>query len=530
MTPTPATATTTSDPAMTHERADETPHHPALHPLDEHNRKHQASVHPPNWRNPVPEGRYNLVVIGAGTAGLVSAAGAAGLGAKVALIERDVMGGDCLNVGCVSSKALISSARAAADVRDAGAWGVDAELRDIDFAAAMQRMRKIRGDISPHDSVQRFSDLGIDVYLGSARFTSDQTVEVEGTTLRFARAVIATGARAVELPIPGLSNVDYLTNETVFSLTQRPRHLAVIGAGPIGCELAQTFRRLGSQVTLIEAEPRILPREDEDAAAVVEQAMQRDGVELICGGKTVGIERRDDGNKLIRLNCQGRDHELEVDQILLGVGRAPNVESLNLEAADVRYDKAGVTVNDHLQTSNPRIYAAGDVASKHKFTHAADAMARIVIQNALFAIGPFGRARAGALTIPWCTYTDPEIAHVGINRSDAAHRDDVQTIQIDMADVDRARLEGHEQGFLRVHVTQKGKILGATLVARHAGDMISQVVAAMTAGRSLGTLAKVIHPYPTHAEVIRKAADAFNRGRLTPRVRSIFKTLLAWRR
>jgi pyruvate/2-oxoglutarate dehydrogenase complex dihydrolipoamide dehydrogenase (E3) component len=489
--------------------------HPALEPLNEYNRKLQDNVHPADWQNPTPSGRYNLVVIGAGTAGLVTAAGAAGLGAKVALIERDLMGGDCLNVGCVPSKALISSARRAAEARGAGSYGINTTEPDVDFNAVMNRMRQIRGEISPHDSAQRFSDLGIDVYLGNAQFTGPDTVEVAGQTLQFARATIATGARATELPIPGLSEVDYLTNETVFSLTERPKRLAVIGAGPIGCEMAQTFQRLGSQVTLIEAEPRILPREDEDAAHVVEAAMQRDGVQLICGGKTLNIEQGEASERRISLECEGQQHQVEVDQILLGVGRAPNVESLNLEAADVNYDKTGVQVNDYLQTSNKRIYAAGDVASKYKFTHAADAMARLVIQNALF----FGRSKASALTVPWCTYTDPELAHVGLNseqaKADARYS---QTIEIAMRELDRAQLEGHDDGFLRVHVDRKGRILGATLVA------------AMTTGQTLGSLAKTIHPYPTHSEIIKKAADAYQRQKLTPKVTRLFERFLAFRR
>jgi pyruvate/2-oxoglutarate dehydrogenase complex dihydrolipoamide dehydrogenase (E3) component len=501
--------------------------HPALEPVNDYNRKLQDNVHPSEWQNPTPSGRYNLVVIGAGTAGLVTAAGAAGLGAKVALIERDLMGGDCLNVGCVPSKALISSARRAADVQRAESYGITTDKPDVDFSAVMDRMRRIRAGISPHDSAQRFSELGIDVYLGNAQFTGPDTVEVGGQTLHFARAAIATGARAAELPIPGLSEVDYLTNETVFSLTERPEHLAVIGAGPIGCELAQTFQRLGTQVTLIEAEPRILPREDDDAARVVEAAMKRDGVTLICGGKTLSIEQGDAGEKRLNFECEGEQYQVAVDQILLGVGRAPNVESLNLEAADVKYDKTGVQVNDYLQTSNRRIYAAGDVASKYKFTHAADAMARIVIQNALF----FGRAKASALTVPWCTYTEPELAHVGLNSEQAkAHDRHAQTIEIAMSELDRAQLEGHEEGFLRVHVDKKARIFGATVVGHHGGELIAQIVTAMTAGQTLGALAKVIHPYPTHSEIVKKAADAYQRQKLTPTVKRLFERFLSLRR
>jgi len=506
---------------------------PQTKPLDEHNRALIQHVHPPNWVNPEPTGRYNpprgynLVVIGAGTAGLVTAAGAAGLGAKVALIERDLMGGDCLNVGCVPSKALIRCARAVADARDAGRFGVRINgAIEVDFPAIMERMRRLRAGISRHDSAERFRDLGIDVFLGAGRFTGRATIEVGGKTLHFAKACVATGARAVVLPISGLADSGALTNETIFSLTELPARLAVIGAGPIGCELAQAFARFGSQVTLLEAQPQILTREDRDAARRIEQALVKDGVILNCCCKIASI-RRDGDTKVIAFEDDCPD--LHVDDILLGVGRAPNVQSLGLEAAGVECDeRKGVHVDDRLRTTNRNIFAAGDVCFPHKFTHTADAMARIVIQNALF----FGRAKTSALTIPWCTYTDPEIAHVGLYVHEAEAKGlAVDTFTIEMADVDRAILEGETEGFLKVHV-KKGtdKILGATLVARHAGDMISEITLAMVAGTGLSTIAGTIHPYPTQAEVIKKAGDAYSRTRLTPRVKKLFETILRWRR
>ncbi|HQU45052.1 MAG TPA: FAD-dependent oxidoreductase, partial [Pirellulales bacterium] len=339
---------------------------------------------------PRPAARYNLIVFGAGTAGLVTAAGAAGLGAKVALIERRLMGGDCLNVGCVPSKALIRAARAAADVRDAGQYGVEVPPgARVDFPAVMARLRRLRAGISHHDSAKRFTSLGVDVFLGSGKFTGRNTAEVAGQTLRFRKAVIATGARATALPIDGLAAAGFLTNETVFSLTELPRRLAVIGAGPIGCELAQAIARFGAKVTLLEALRQILPREDRDAAQIVEQSLLRDGVAIDCCAKITAV-RRDGDEKVLSLDMDGSLSELRVDEILVGVGRAPNVEGLGLEAAGVVYDKSGVTVNDRLQTSNPAIYAAGDICSSFKFTHAADALARIAIQNALF----LGRAKA----------------------------------------------------------------------------------------------------------------------------------------
>lgn len=501
---------------------------PQVQPLDDHNRELLANTHPPDWTNPTPSGRYNLVVIGAGTAGLVTAAGAAGLGAKVALIERHLLGGDCLNVGCVPSKALIRSARALADVRDAEQFGVKVPPgAHVDFPAVMQRMRKIRAGISPHDSAARFRDVGVDVYLGDARFKGSDSVEVGGQTLVFAKACIASGARASAPPIPGLEDVGYLTNETVFSLTELPKRLGVIGAGPIGCELAQSFARFGSEVALFEALHGIMPNEDPDAAQIVKASMLRDGVRLYCCGKELTASRTDNG-KLLRVHSHGEQYEVTVDEILVGAGRAPNVEDLGLEAAGVEYDKTGVSVNEFLQTSNANIYAAGDVCSRYKFTHAADAMARIVIQNALF----FGRKRVSRLTIPWCTYTDPEIAHVGIYPKEAEeNRIAIDTYTVDLSTVDRAILEGDDDGFLAVHTAKgKDKILGATLVARHAGEMISQITLAMNAGAGLGTISGVIHPYPTQAEVVKRAGDAYSRTRLTPTFKKLFETVLRWRR
>lgn len=500
-----------------------------LQPLDEHNQQLQAHTHPANWRNPTPRGRYNMVVIGAGPAGLVTAAAIAGLGGKVALIERGLLGGDCLNVGCVPSKALIRCAHAAAAVRDAPAFGVRVEGEvTVDFPAVMTRMRRLRAKLSHHDSASRFTDLGVDVYLGEARFLGRGAIAVAGQELRFARALIATGARAAAPPMEGSADAGFLTNESLFSLTELPRRLTVIGAGPMGCEMAQAFARFGSQVTLMEAGARIMPRDDEDAAAIVARAMARDGVHIIFGAKITRVDM-DGGEKVIRAHSDGHDQQFRADEILVSAGRTPNVESLNLEAAGVKYDaRQGVMVNDYLQTTNPRIYAAGDVASMFKFTHTADAMARIVVQNTLF----FGRAKVSALTIPWVTYTGPEVAHTGLTPEAAAQRGlAIDTITIGLHEVDRAVLDGEEEGFARIHL-RKGsdRILGATIVARHAGEMISGITAAMTLDKGLGSLGKTIHPYPTQAEVIKKIADTANRKRLTPRVKSFLRTLLACRR
>ena len=500
---------------------------PQTSPADEFNQELVRNVRPLDWVNPQPSGRYNLVVIGAGTAGLVTAAGAAGLGAKVALVERSLMGGDCLNVGCVPSKGVISAARVASAVRNASEFGVQVPGGvQVDFAAAMQRMRRLRARISPNDSAQRFRDLGIDVYFGQARFVDSSTVDVDGTKLNFKRAVIATGARASAPPIPGLDAVDYLTNETLFSLTELPRRLGVIGAGPIGCEMAQAFAQLGSEVFLVEAEHGILPREDRDAAEIVQQAIVHDGVTLLCCGKNLAINN--DGGTRLTVDSHGREYDQPIDKLLVSVGRAPNVENLNLEAVGVDFDKKGVQVNDRMQTTNPRIYAAGDICSPYQFTHAADFMARIVIQNALFK----GRKKSSSLVIPWCTYTSPEIAHVGLYEGQAKDKGiEVDTFVQELRDVDRAILDGDDAGFAKVHV-KKGsdRIVGATIVARHAGDLISEITLAMTHGLGLAKVGSTIHPYPTQAEAIRKLGDQYSRTRLTPLVKSLFNKWLAWTR
>lgn len=495
---------------------------------DIYDRKLIANVHPPEWVNPEPAGRYNLVVIGAGTAGLICAAGAATLGAKVALIERELMGGDCLNVGCVPSKALIRSARAVRSARDAEAYGVVNRDAAVDFAAVMERMRRLRAELSWKDSAERYRSLGVDVFVGEGRFEGPDVIEVQEKRLRFRRAVIATGSRAASLPIPGLAEAGYLTNETVFSLTALPGRFVVIGAGPVGCELAQAFRRFGAKVALLEAESGILPKEDRDAAAIVKAALLRDGIDLVEGCRVRNVDRRTH-EKVVRLECGGQHREIPCDEILVAAGRIPGLGSLNLEAAGVEFDpRLGVKVDDHLRTSNRRVFAAGDVCSVYKFTHMSDAMARIAIRNALF----LGRERLSALTIPWCTYTDPEVAHVGLYDHEARARGiRVKTFVQPLTDVDRAVLDGETEGFVKVHVQEGGgKIVGATVAGSHAGELISELTLAMVGGLGLSTIGQTIHPYPTQAEAIRKIADAYNRSRLTPRVSWLLRKWLAWRR
>ncbi len=503
-----------------------------VEPLDEHNSRLLDSVHPREWVDPEPKSRYNLVVIGAGTGGLVSAAGAAGLGAKVALIESHLMGGDCLNVGCVPSKALLKCAKTAASFLHSHELGIkiDGEV-SVDFGAVMERMRKLRAGIAPHDSATRFSrDLGTDLFVGKGRFTGRNTVEVNGKRLEFAKAVIATGGSAAIPAIEGMAEAPYLTNATLFNLTELPARLGVIGAGPIGLEMAQAFRRFGSKVTVFARDMNILPKEDPEAAGIVADSLTRDGVvfEFKARINAVRCEGRKPPITVVFENDKG-EHDLEFDALLVAAGRKPNVNGIGLEAAGVDYDeRMGVKVNDRMQTSNSNVYAVGDVASRYQFTHMADFMARLVIRNALF----FGRDRFSNFLVPWTTFTDPEVAHVGLYEKDLREREiEFATFQRNFSDVDRSIVDGETEGFVKIHV-KKGtdEIFGATVVGTHAGDMISEITVAIQSGTGLGKLANVIHPYPTAAEAIRQCGDAYNRTRLTPTIEKIFHRLMAIQR
>ena len=497
----------------------------AISPTGPHNRLLLEAVSPRGYTNPVAAGRYNLVVVGGGTAGLVAAAGASSLGAKVALVERRHLGGDCLNFGCVPSKALLHEARML--------WlrqGSQPAVSQSDFQAVMERVRSARSVLAHHDSVERFSGLGVDVFLGDARFTGPRTLAVAGQSLRFSNCVIATGTRPVIPSIPGLEGTGFLTNESVFELSTMPRRLCILGGGPIGCELGQAFGRLGVEVTLVESGPRLLPRDDEEASEIILRTLSKEGVHVRTNSNVQGIETSG-GHWHVRIDADDATQVIECDQLLVCAGRTPNVAGLNLEAAGVEYDEIrGVHVDATLRTSNPRIYAAGDVASPYRFTHAADVAARIVIQNALFGFA--GRRKTTSLVVPWCTYTDPEVAHVGITPSDARRNGvALDTIRIGMDSVDRAVIEGETEGFLKVHLARgTDRMLGATIVCKNAGEMIGEITLAISKGMGLKAIASVIHPYPTRSDAIRKAADTYNRTRLTPGLRRILERFFAWRR
>jgi pyruvate/2-oxoglutarate dehydrogenase complex dihydrolipoamide dehydrogenase (E3) component len=483
-------------------------------------------VHPPDWRNPTATGTYDLVVLGGGTAGLVSAMGAAGLGARVALVERHRLGGDCLNTGCVPSKALIRSARIVGEASRASVLGVSTERLAVDFSRVMARMRERRVTIASNDSAARLQRAGVDVFFGAARFADARHVAVGVERLRFGRAVIATGGRPIAPPVPGLDTVRYLTNETVFSLAQLPRRLLVVGAGPTGCELAQSFARFGSTVTLFDQSPRVLPREDADAAAILQRQLEIDGVRCELGARLERVEQVPEGTRLWFARDGGETGWHEGDEILVAAGRAPNVEDLELQAAGIAAEPRGIVVDDRLRTSNPRVYASGDVCSSFQFTHAADATSRIVIQNALF----FARRKASALVIPWVTYTDPEVAHVGLSQADAAQSAGrVGTITIPLSEIDRSVVDDRTDGFVRVHHA-RGRLRGCTIVAPNAGDMIGEATYLLARRGSLSSLSSTVHPYPTVGEAFRRAGDAYRRQSVTPALRVWLERYFRWTR
>jgi len=478
------------------------------------------------------EGVYNVVVIGAGTAGLVTAAGTAGLGGRVALIERNLMGGDCLNFGCVPSKALISSARLIQQIRESEKWGLDRQEPQFAFEKVFERMRARRAKIAPNDSQERFESLGVDVFRGEAHFASPHEIEVDGQKLHAKNFVIATGSRAVIPEIEGIDTVPYFTNETIFDeLNKKPESMIVLGGGPIGCELGQALSRLGVKITVVEYVPQILGPEDVDVAQFMQKRFEAEGITIEHCTEATRVSMSDgvitlEGNYKPPGAAQGSPVQFTGHALLLAVGRCPMMKALNLEAAGVKYTANGVEVNDYLQTSQPHIYAAGDIANRLKFTHTADFTARVVVRNILMPF-QFLRQKVDWSVVPWCTYTEPEVAHVGLGEKEAKQKNvDYDLFVVPLEDVDRAVVESEEAGFAKI-LTAKGsdKILGATIVAPHAGDLLHEFVLAMNANVGLGKIASMIHAYPTLAELARKAGDKYNKTRLTPRAKKIFTWL-----
>ena len=476
------------------------------YPGAQHDRSWRELVFPVDYRNPEPRPRYHLLVIGAGPAGLVASIAAAGLGARVALVERQAMGGDCLNVGCVPSKALLEFTR----------------RPSANFADAFEWLRGVREKIAHHDSVTRYTEEGVDVFLGSAKFVDRLVVQVGEHRLRARRVVIATGARPGLPPIPGLAESDPLTNESVFDLVDPPDRLAILGAGPVGCELSQALARLGVDVRLFEMAERVLPAEHPEASLAISRALQRDGVRVHTNSRVSEITGSDSG-----VTLHTEENQTTVDRVLVAAGRRANVEDLDLDIAGVAIRDGLIAVDGKLRTTNPNIYAAGYVCSPLQFTHNADAHARIVVQNALFA----PTATTEKLVVPHCTYTDPEVAQVGRTRAEL-EQDTIafDAYRVSFGDLDRGKAEDDREGFIEV-LTAKGRddILGASAVAHDAGEQIAVICVAMANGLGLGALGKAILPYPTRGEYLRRLADTYNRTRLTPLAKRLMKMWFRWR-
>ncbi len=484
-----------------------------------------ALVHPGDWQNPTPRRCYDLAVLGGGSGGLVAAAAAAGLGARVALVERDLLGGDCLNAGCVPSKTLLRSAHWAAEMRRGPDLGWTTSFNHpATPSEVLRRVRRVRAALAPTDSARRFrDDLGVDVFFGEARFFAKNRVEVDGVGLGFRRAIIATGARPNRPLIAGLDPAEILTNETIFALAQPPRRLVVLGGGPVGCELAQAFARLGTQCLLVQRNKRLLPREEEDASNLVESALRADGVEILLEAELESAVRRPEG--LVAEIRQGKQtRSVIVDSLLVATGRRPNTEALHLDSAGIATRNDGSIATDtRLRTANRRVFAVGDVTLSERFTHAADASARIAVRNALF----FGRSRYLPERIPRSTYTDPEVASIGLLPTEAQGRGIAyETLEVRFEENDRARTEEQVAGFVRAHFAPKsGKLLGATVVGDHAGDLIGEFAVLLAAVMPLSRLADVVHPYPTRAEAVRRIGDLYNRRRLTPRAARLLRAI-----
>jgi pyruvate/2-oxoglutarate dehydrogenase complex dihydrolipoamide dehydrogenase (E3) component len=472
--------------------------------LDAYNQERMRNVFPSDWKNPKGKEVYDLVVIGGGPGGMTAAIVAANLRVHVAIIEKEHFGGECFNVGCIPSKAFLRSSRCAAQVRDAAEFGVEIPKGwRVNFLAVMERVRKLQSIQSPHDSAEHLKSLGIDVFLGTAHFADANTIEVGDRKLRFKKAIVATGTYPIIPEISGLEEAGYLTNQTVFDLTSLPSRLAVIGAGPIGCELSQAFLRFGSEVTLITRGASLLPRDDVLAAERLQQVLSKEGMKLLFNTQIERIEKK--GKEKVLYLPSGKS--LVVDDILIAIGRAPNVEGLGLEKAGIGFNlKEGIVASDTLQTSNRNVYVVGDVGSRYKFTHIAVELAKIAVQNTLNG----GNEKVSQLIVPWSTFTEPEIAHIGLQEQEAKKLGiQVTTSVTELAETERAILDGETAGFVKIY-TRSGtdQILGSTIMASHAGDMISEIAVAM-AGQSI---AKAIHPFPTQAEAIRKSANELEKA------------------
>jgi len=473
----------------------------------------------------------NMVVIGAGSAGLVTSLIASATKAKVSLIEKHKMGGDCLNTGCVPSKALIRSAKMANYYRRADEFGLSTENIEVNFKAVMERIQEIIKTIEPHDSIERFTELGVDCVTGSAEIIDPYRVKVNDQIITTRNIVISTGARPFVPPIKGIENTGYLTSDTIWELREQPKNMLIIGGGPIGCEMAQSFQRLGIQVTQLDMAERLMPREDKDIAEEVQNRFIKEGVDLRLSYKTVEFIKRDGNNVLLCENRLGEKQEIEFDVLLLAVGRKPNTEGFGLDKLNITTNPNGtIEVNDYLQTRFPNIYACGDVAGPYQFTHTASHQAWYTAVNGLF--GMFKKFKVDYRVIPWATFTDPEVARVGLNEQDAiAQGIDYEVSRYDIDDLDRAIADGEAHGFIKVlTVPGKDKILGATIVGHHSGDIIVEYVTAMKYNLGLNKILGTIHIYPTLTETNKFVAGNWKRAHVPEKIMALLPKFHQWKR
>jgi pyruvate/2-oxoglutarate dehydrogenase complex dihydrolipoamide dehydrogenase (E3) component len=467
---------------------------------------------------------YHIIVLGAGSGGLVVASGGASLGAKVALIEEDKMGGDCLNTGCVPSKSFLRAAHLAADIRDASSFGLSAILTGVDASLIMKRVHDVIQTIAPHDSIERFTSLGVDVINGRGVLVDSHAVKVNDRIITGKYIVIATGSRAAVPPIPGLADVPYLTNENIFNLQKLPEKLLILGGGPIGLELGQGFRHLGSEVEIIDIAPHLFPKDDEEVVPLMERLLQKEGIILTLSAKINQIKKNGDEITVV-LEKDGIIREVAGSHLLVSLGRKPITKDMGLENAGVKPDQRGyVTVNNHMQTNIKNIYACGDVAGPYQFTHMAGYQAGVVIRNIIF---PLKKASVDYSTVPWTTYTRPEVAHVGYTEQWAREEGlFIDSIMVELKESDRAQTDNDTEGFLKLVLGKKNRIIGATMVGNKAGEIIPLASLAIRNKMKATVFMSQIFSYPTEAEIFKFASLAFAKKSFKPWMKVVIKTLL----